>query len=189
MKFTSYKNWLMEKEKTQSKKLDYGCVMLYTDLPDWNKRLSVIKKEDIYNDEFNDFGLEHEPHVTLLFGIHLDQTNPNEVVNLINTFKPIEVIITEISTFTGEEYDVVKYDVPVVSELRKYHEIIKAKFPNTQTFPEYQPHMTLGYVLPKTGVKYIQKVKPFKVLFDTAVYSYVGEVNQKIKTKVKLQSE
>jgi len=187
MKFITLENWLVEKEKTQSKKIDYGCVMLYTEVSDWNKYLEIIKKEDIYDDEFKDYGLEHTPHCTLLFGLHLDEVEPEEVKEFMKTFKPIEVKIKEISMFKNDDYDVVKYDVPVTEELQMYHDLLERRFTNTQTFPEYHPHMTIAYVLPGKGKKYVKKVKPFKVVFDSVVYSYKGKGNDKEKIKVKLE--
>lgn len=180
MNFSSFKNWLLE--KAQSKKLDYGCVMLYASIPDWNKHISIIDKEDIYDDEFKDFGLEKTPHVTVLFGIHLDESDPEDVKQFIKTFKPIEVTIDKISIFEAskdKEYDVVKYDVPVTDELQMYHDFVLKRFPNTQTFPEYHPHMTIAYVLAGKGKKYVSKVKPFKVSFDTAVYSFADNGESK----------
>jgi len=188
-KFTSFKNWLSE-EKTQSKKTEYGCIMLYTQIANWERHLKLIHKEDIYDDEFNDYGLEHTPHCTVLFGINLTETEPSEVRKVMETFKPIKVMISQFSIFTNENYDVVKYDVPVTPELRLYHELVKKTFPNTQDFPDYHPHMTIAYVLPGTGKKYAQDVEPFPVTFNEAVYSFAaGNSNAKTRIKVKLESE
>jgi 2'-5' RNA ligase len=168
-------------ESKNSDKKEYGCVMLFTEIKDWDKHLSLIEKEDIYDDENHEHGLEHESHVTLLYGIHLDETKPENIKKFIQTFKPIEVTIDTISIFEKDDYEVVKYDVPPIDEIKKYHDAILANFPNTQTFPEYHPHMTISYVLTGTGKKYKKKVKPFKVIFDTAVYSYK---DKKIKIKL-----
>ena len=190
MKFTAFKHWLKEEEKTQSKKTEYGCIMLYTTIPNWEHHLSIIDKADIYDDEFHDYGLEYTPHCTVLFGINLMETEPSAVKQFMETFKPVEVMIDKISVFNNPEYDVVKYDVPVSAELRRYHELAKTKFPNTQSFPDYHPHMTISYVLPGTGKKYAQPVSPFKVKFDTAVYSFAaGNSSDKTRIKVKLESE
>jgi len=186
-KFIAFKNWLMEAKKTQSKKTEYGCVMLYTQIPDWNKKLAIIDKEDIYDDELKDYGLEHTPHCTLLFGIHLDETDPQDIKKFIATFKPITVTIDTISGFSNDEYDVVKYDVPVIPELKKYYEALLANLPNTQNFPGFHPHITISYVVSGKGKKYHQKVRPFKVKFNTAVYSYTtGNSTKMNRIKIKL---
>lgn len=187
--FTSFNKWkLMEaKKKEQSKKTEYGCVMLYTEVPNWDKHISKIDDEDIYDDEFKDYGLEHTPHVTVLFGIHLDETTPEDVEKVLKLFKPIQAYVDTIGIFENDVYDVVKYDVPVTPKLKEYHEAVMAAFPNTQTFPDYHPHMTIAYVLPGKGKEYKGGVKPFKVTFDTAVYSYAGKNGERQRIKVKLE--
>lgn len=188
MKFISLKNWLSE-NKTQSKKLDYGCIMLYANISNWKeKHLSLIEKEDIYDDEFKDYGLEHEPHATILFGIHLDENKPEEIKEFMKLiFKnPIEVVINKISNFECDDYDVVKYDVPITEELQLYHDITMQTFSNTQTFDEYKPHMTISYVKKGKGKKYSKKIKPFKVKFDTVVYSYKKNKKDEKNTHIKI---
>ena len=98
--FIGLKQWLMEsKKKEQSKKTEYGCVMLYTEIPNWGKHLSKIDEDDIYDDEFKDYGLEHTPHVTVLFGIHLDETKPEDVKKVLKLFKPIDASVDTIGVF------------------------------------------------------------------------------------------
>jgi len=192
MKFTSFNNWkLMEtkKVKEQSKKTEYGCIMLYTTVPNWDKHIDKIEKDDIYDDKFKDYGLEHTPHVTVLFGIHLDETKPEDVKKVLKLFKPVIAYIDTIGTFENKDFDVVKYNVPVTPLLKLYREAVMAAFPNTQTFPDYHPHMTIAYVLPEKGKKYKGGVKPFKVTFDTAVYSYAGKNGERERIKVKLKND
>ena len=63
-------------------------------------------------------------------------------------------------------------------------------FENTQTFPEYHPHMTLAYVKPGTGKKYVSNLdEPFEVTFTKGVYSWHekdedGEIIKKKKEYV-----
>jgi len=185
MKFISFKNWLFEKK--ESKKLEYGCVMLYATVPNWNKYLSLITKEDIYDDELHDYGLEKESHCTIFWGIHQNEVDPEDVKNLIKTFKPMEVTIDKISVFNCDDYDVVKFEVPVSDELKKYHELVKLAFPNTETFKDYIPHMTIAYVKKGEGKKYAQKVKPVKIFFDTIVYSYKKNKSDEKNTKIRIK--
>lgn len=185
-KFTSYKNWLMEAKK-EVKRPDYGCIMLYATVPNWDKHLSKIDEEDIYNNEEKDYGLEHTPHATVLFGVHLNETKPEDVEKFMKLFKPVEVTVDTIGVFENPDYDVVKYDVPVTEELKKYREAALAAFPNTQTFPDYHPHMTISYVNSGTGKNYKGKVTPFKVVFDLAVYSMKSSDAESKKVKVKLK--
>nr|HPI82665.1 2'-5' RNA ligase family protein [Candidatus Paceibacterota bacterium] len=119
------------------------------------------------------YGLEEQPHITVVYGIHEDEIDPETVASVIKAnMKPLTVTIDEIDIFEGKEYDVVKYNVPVNDQLKKYRELF-LKFPNTQTFPEYHPHMTIAYVKPGMGKKYKRKLRePFEVTFTSGVYSY-----------------
>lgn len=154
----------------------YGCIMMdSTNISDWKKHTSIIKKEDIYIDPNDDsYGIEDNPHITILYGIHEDETDIKEIVEDIKkTIKQITVTIDNISIFENEKFDVVKYDVPVTKELKKYREYFINKYPNTQTYKDYHPHMTIAYVKPGTGKKYIQKLKEsFEITFDKGIYSY-----------------
>ena len=86
--------------------------------------------------------------------------------------EPMTLAVTEIDVFEGEEYDVVKYNLPLTEQLKTYRALFM-KFPNTQTFDEYHPHMTIAYVLPGKGGKYKRSLRePFKIKFTKAVYSY-----------------
>jgi len=157
--------------EAKKRNLEYGCVMLYpTIIKNWNSHLSIIDNEDLYDKE--GYGLEKEPHVTVLYGLHIDETDPNIIKDVLKLFNPISVEINRISIFENEEYDVVKYEVPVIPELKQYHETIKSLFPYTSSYDKYSPHITIAYVNPGTGKKYVGKVKKFKIDFDKAVYSY-----------------
>ena len=56
-------------EEGKTHKNIYGALMVKVEHPTWKSEiLSMIDKEDIYDKP--DFGLEVEPHVTVLFGFH-----------------------------------------------------------------------------------------------------------------------
>ena len=170
MKFAAFKNWLLERNNAN---LSYGCILLKSDmdiLDDWAPKISIVDKEDIYEKD-DDYGYEKEPHITIVYGIHQDEVDKKELYEKIKELiKPITVTIDSINIFENDDYDVVKYDVPSTKQLKEYRKEL-LKFPNTQEFKDFNPHMTIAYVLPGTGKKYIQKVKPFKVTFKKAMYS------------------
>jgi len=174
MKFTSFKNWLFERA---TEKLSYGCLMLDTDIPDWKEKISIVDKDDVYEED-NDYGYEKEPHITILYGFHDDKINKKDLYEEIKKLHPITLTIDNISIFDDDNnYDVVKFDVPVTKELKEYRKIF-LKFPNTQTFNKYHPHMTICYCIKGAGHKYVKKVQPFSVTFDTAIYSSPNEDKQ-----------
>jgi hypothetical protein len=194
-KFISFKNWLNEQKEEPT----YGCVMAEPKkIEGWEENhLAGIDKEDIYEDPNDDsYGLQRNPHLTLLFGVYEDKIDPTVVADMIEQkMKPFTVLISEIDFFERPEegYDVVKYNVPVTKELQNYRNMFKNAFENTQTFSEYRPHITISYVKPGTGKKYKKKINdPFKVYFNKGVYSYHKEDGLKddlIRKVVNLESD
>jgi len=191
MKFVSenLNEWLNEQKEEKT----YGCVMLYTNMRDWETiHTDGIDPEDVYiKPHDQSYGLETEPHMTILFGIHEDETDPEIVMNVIKeNMEDVTVTISEISIFENDEYDVVKYDIPVTEQIAEYRELFEKNFENTQTFTEYHPHMTIAYVKPGEGKKYISKLdEPFEVTFTKGLYSWHeknenGEVELKKKNYV-----
>lgn len=169
-KFLSIFEWINEEPQ------QYGCIMLEADISDWEAiHLSGIDENDIYvKPNCDEYGLEYTPHVTLLYGIHEDEIDPSVILDMMEQkLNPIEVEIKEIDVFENEEYDVVKYNVPLTKELQYYRNLFLESFENTQTFKDYKPHMTLCYCIKGTGPKYKKTLnKPFKVKFNKAIYSY-----------------
>ncbi len=72
----------------------------------------------------------------------------------------------------GAEYDVVKIDVHS-DDLVRLNGVISYGTPVTDTHPKYQPHITLAYVKPGLGKKYIEMddVKDLQLSFDKLVFS------------------
>lgn len=152
-------------------KYEYNCLMLGFEIPDWASLVSqLINKEDIYNNEENEFGLELTPHVTILWGIEPEVKLTSFKKYLIPPIG-INIKLSEISLFESEKYDVVKFSVDS-KILHDMHDKIMAEVPNTQTFPDYHPHMTIAYVKAGTGKKYITQLKnPIELLSYRYSYS------------------
>jgi len=151
--------------------------MLDAKIPDWeDKHLAGIDPKDLYEEEGEDYGYNDTPHITILFGIHEDEIDPDVIMEIIKKYmKPVISMVREISIFESDDkkYDVVKYDIPVTKRLKKYYNLFKDNFSNTQTFNEYRPHVTLAYVKKGRGKKYAKKLdEPFEVKFHKGVYSY-----------------
>ena len=140
MNFTSFNNWLFERK---NETLEYACLMLGTDILNWKEKISIVKKEDIYIKD-GDYGYEKEPHTTIIYGLHQDEINLDEIYNEIKKLKPVNVSIDTISFFECDEYDVVKFDVQS-KDLDKLNKIL-GEFPHTSEFHSYEPHMTIAYV-------------------------------------------
>jgi hypothetical protein len=184
-KFIMLMDWMVESEDSSSKnefvdeepeeKELFGCVMMDAKIDDWEENhLAGIDEEDIYLKPMDDsYGLEDNPHVTIVYGIHEDEIDTQTIVDVMeNNMQPLTLPVTEIGVFEGKEYDVVKYNLEVTEQLKTYRNLF-LKFPNTQSFPDYNPHITIAYVLPGKGQKYATKLRePFKIKFTKAVYSW-----------------
>lgn len=181
MKFQSLDNWLYEEIARGRRPIDnqkrdhYGCLMLQAKVKDWDDfHTAGIDEDDVYiKPHDKSYGLEQEPHVTVLFGLHEDEVDEETIQSVMKqNLKPFTSRVDEVDVFENDEYDVVKYNIPVSEELQKYRDLFM-KFPNTQTFPDYKPHMTIAYVKPGTGKKYKRKLRePFDVTFTNGVYSF-----------------
>lgn len=132
----------------------WGCIM--ADFPEslaekakeWAKE--NIPAESVYDTEEKDRGLETAIHVTVAYGVDPKQ-DPELVQEVTKSLgKPVEVRLGKVSKFEQEKYDVIKVEV-ISPDLHALHEMCKEELglPGN-TFPDYVPHMTLGYVLPKS---------------------------------------
>jgi 2'-5' RNA ligase len=193
MKILKMKQFLNE---AKSFKYELGCVMLKFNIDNWEKEvLSIIDKEDIYDEP--GFGLEDECHVTVFFGIKPDESEAKDVSDKIKECDcdiDKEYLLENISIFENEDYDVVKFDVKKCREneeedlencegLKEMNKFIEETFPNKQDFPDYKPHVTIGYVVKGKGKKYIQKLKkPIIATPSKLVYSYLTDKGNSKRT-------
>lgn len=162
-----------EEVKKPVERIEYGCLMLFLNIPIWSKITSIIKPEDIYEKE--GFGIEQEPHTTILYGFH-DEVTAEDVFKLYKEnmpLMPIEIMIGGISVFENPEFDVVKYDVDS-DVLRKLNQVMR-QLPNTTKFPDYHAHITLAYVKKGEGKKYVKPFeKPRVIVGNELVYTWKG---------------
>lgn len=171
----SYKNRLKALagiivEVKHTHKNEFGALMLQIEYSDWQSILDTIDKEDIY-DEKPGYGLEKEPHITVLFGFHKgsDFDKMKELVN-DNTEEEINISIKGISHFETPDYDVVKFDIDS-KKLHQLNKIMVDNFEYTNGYPDYHPHMTIAYVKKGTGKKYDKKEKSIKMTGSKIIYS------------------
>lgn len=173
---------------------DYGCVMLYCDFPESVIKLQdVINPEDLFKAEDNGgYGIETEAHCTLLYGLH-EEVTVDEVNDVLLDTIFSDLKATGPTLFENEKFDVLKYDVTYPTRggafLHKANEALK-QFPHTSTFPDYHPHMTIAYLKPGLGKKYVTLFKDkglgeFITKPDYAVYSQTDGTKTKIPIRVK----
>lgn len=151
---------------------DYGCAMLYADFPNMTELHEQIENDDVYVDpDDSTFGLENEPHVTLLYGLH-EEVSVELVKSVIDYHKFGPFIAHSASLFENDQYDVLKFDIKEADQLHSCNADL-AKFPHTTDYPDYHPHMTVAYIKKGMGKKYAEKLagKEYSMNPTHVVYS------------------
>jgi len=115
----------------------------------WGKRM--IPDDVLVEDEKGSMGREDEIHVTVLYGIQVD--DPGQVGKAIEDVPPFEVRLGLVTLFRDADgHDVVKIDAEA-PELHQLHNAIKESVPVNTTYPTYVPHVTIAYVRKGAGDK------------------------------------
>ena len=170
---------LLKEVKHSDSDYEYGCLMLDFKIKNWNDITKTIKKEDIYNKE--GYGIEHEPHTTVLYGFHSNEVTPKEIENVVKNKESgkdkISVTIKNISCFENKDFDVVKFDIES-SDLNELNKEL-SKFPNTNDYPDYHAHMTIAYVKSGMGKKYVKKLKN-EITLKSGNFSYSYPPHEKM---------
>lgn len=134
---------------SENRHVEKGCLMAYVD-PTYGLQVLKVGRRAIpssilYTDpEDPTYGYDNEPHVTLKYGFEPD-LDRNTIAEILKGTKPFNVVLTSLNQFQNEKYDVVKFEVqkcPILTELRRRCD----GYPNTDSYPDYKPHMTLAYV-------------------------------------------
>lgn len=162
----------------------YGCAMLYFDFKELKEIHGKIYKEDIYNDEPG-YGLENEPHLTLLYGFHSDKIEDKDIFDSILGHDIPKLQLFNVSLFENDKYDVLKFDVRQKMDkyskkqdvLYKINSELSDKFPFSTDYPDYHPHSTIAYLKSGTGKKYVKEFKDSEFIVDPVkiVYSKPNE--------------
>jgi DNA-directed RNA polymerase specialized sigma24 family protein/2'-5' RNA ligase len=126
--------------------------------------------QKIADEDLTEKGRETSPHITVKYGLHTEDVE--EVRALLENEPPIRVKLGRTSVFGNEDADVVKIDVES-PDLEALNRKIADALPNTETHPDYIPHVTLGYVKPGTGEKYadMQDMAGESMVMQSIVFS------------------
>jgi len=151
----------------------YGCLMLNLHITGWDRLHAAIDPNDIYDKP--GFGLEKEPHITILYGFHPEVKYQDIRTDIYKIKYDIPVKLIGLSHFENVGYnndsgfDVVKFDVesPILYKLNKYFR----KYPHTNTRSEYHPHLTVAYIKQGRAEKYNRiQIKP--IILRSQVFSF-----------------
>jgi len=100
-----------------------------------------IPDEDIYGE--GEYGRETDIHCTVLYGLVSDDLR--ELRGIIEAFPKFSVTLGDISYFEQDDHDVMKIEVHG-DKLHELHHLIDDNIENVNSYPEYQPHVTIAYV-------------------------------------------
>lgn len=137
---------------------EYAFLMVEYETPAFIKNLQdSIKKEELYTEEDNDdYGLEKKSHVTLVPCLDND-VNLEELKKYLENISKYDVVLTDVSKFECEKFDVLK--CAVKSEmLNKTNKEILKHFESHSEFKDYIPHMTIAYMKHGMADKYLEKI-------------------------------
>jgi 2'-5' RNA ligase len=160
--FKLFEQFIME----ANQQYDYGCVMVYFDFPEMGDLHDLVDPKDL---DSNEKGLEDEPHVTLLYGIHSSQVTDEQVKEaargLAGTIK-----LHSAGLFQND-FDVLKME----AENPTLHgcNFNLRQLPHTTSYPDYKPHMTVAYLKKGEGSKYVERLadKAYTVTPTHLIYS------------------
>lgn len=136
-----------------------GSIMLYVKYYNLKFTQAWIPEKHIYDDKTKMYGYESEPHITLLNGVETGFSVKSLQTILKSVITPVTVEInTQLNTFEPNDKGAcaLKYDLSLVSGkvLTNIHNQLKQSIPNTYSYDEYNPHMTVAYIKDKYRYQY-----------------------------------
>jgi len=145
--------------------------------------LSIPESDRASDKDLPSYAHDLEPHITALYGLHDD--DPEPVRRVVGDFGPIHARVGGVSAFAnpGTPYEVLKLDIDS-PDLRRMHALMASRLKNTQTHPEYVPHLTIAYLKPGAAKKYtgdspwakaaIERLRGRDMWFKSLVFSPVS---------------
>ena len=72
-----------------------------------------------------------------------------------NYHEDIHIEVDGVGVFENDKFDVVKFNVNPDGALQHLFDEL-SKFPNSNEYPDYKPHITIAYVKKGMGKKYVK---------------------------------
>ena len=151
----------------------YAFLMISFDTPEFVKDLqNKIPEDELYTDDNSphDYGLEKETHVTLVPCLDND-TKINDIKKYLKEISRYKTILTNISLFKNDDYDVLKCDAQSVL-LKDTNKNITEEFPTHSEFKDYHPHLTIAYLKSGMGDKYVKDYLMPLVILEPKSFLY-----------------
>jgi hypothetical protein len=137
---------------------EYAFLMVEYETPDFIQNLhkSLPKNELYVENDNNDYGIEEESHVTLVpcLDNDIDLTELKKYLKKLSDYK---IVLTDISKFECDNFDVLKCNVNSKALKDTNKEICK-RFNTHSEFKDYKPHMTIAYMKHGMADKYLKNI-------------------------------
>ena len=151
---------------------EYAFLIVDYETPSIIKDLQKkIPSRELYTEEDNeDYGLEKQSHVTLVPCLD----NDIDIDKLKSYLKPIDeydIVLTDISKFECEEFDVLKCAVKSKA-LKDTNKEIVDKFETHSEYKDYNPHMTIAYMKKGMADKYLKKILDKLILLKAKNFNF-----------------
>lgn len=135
-----------------------------------------IKKDELYTEEDNnDYGLETNPHVTLVPCLDND-VDLEKLKTYLEDLSEYDILLTDLSKFECEKFDVLKCSARSKALFDTNKKIVK-DFETHSDYKKYQPHLTIGYMKHGMADKYLEQILPKLIHLKPSNFhfSYVNE--------------
>ena len=156
---------------------EYAFLMIDYDTPEIIKDIhNKIPDEEVYTEKDEEYGIEHETHVTVVPCLDND-VNLDRIKEMLEPLEKYKLMLNNISMFTNnEKFDVLKCDANSFI-LKDTNKKITSKFPTHSEYKEYNPHVTIAYLKKDIGEKYTKDIlSPLVVLKPKRFhFSYVDK--------------
>lgn len=151
---------------------EYAFLMVDYETPSIIKDLQKkIPSRELYTEEDNeDYGLEKQSHVTLVPCLD----NDIDIDKLKSYLKPIneyDIVLTDISKFECEKFDVLKCAVKSKA-LKDTNKEIVDKFETHSEYKDYNPYMTIAYMKKGMADKYLKKILDKLILLKAKNFNF-----------------
>lgn len=158
---------------TEARQFSCLMAMISEDQTDPLKKFQkTIKEDHLHEEEGEEYGLQSDFHVTVLYGIH--ETSPKSTFDLLQGESEFFVSLGDVTLFENENYDVLKIDV-TSGELRRLNLEVRKSVEYTSKFNDYKPHITLAYLKKGKGSLYLSSIfRGTKMRVGEMVFSASG---------------
>lgn len=151
---------MLKNLKIEHKENDYdeGALMLNFKIDRWEELEMDINPNDLYEGDSDRYGVEREPHCTILLGtIETDESYPIRLLKYVkdDNREVYPITIKEMGMFDSQDYDVLIWKLES-KPLSKLNARLKENFKNSNRFPEYHPHFTIAYLKKGKAKEYLQ---------------------------------